>query len=105
MRYGPIRHRAIGIMVSFQKQQRLQALMERDGRRCQHCGRGVRVVKLKSGQRQPKDQATEDHIKPKCDGGTDDMSNLLLACFDCNNTRGNMPLDAFRAIYCVEVRP
>ena len=105
MRYGLVRHRAVSVMASYQKQIRLQALMERDGRRCQHCTRRVRIVKLKSGQRQPKDQATEDHITPKCEGGTDEMSNLLLACFDCNNTRGNMPLAAFRAIYCIEVRP
>lgn len=69
--------------------------MERDGRRCRHCERPVRIVKLKDGERQPKDMATEDHKVPRCDGGGDELTNLLLACFDCNNRRGNQSLETF----------
>lgn len=71
--------------------------MHRDGRQCQHCNRRVRIVKLKAGERQPKDMATEDHVIPRSAGGSDDLANLLLACFPCNNDRGDMPIEAFRA--------
>lgn len=31
---------------------------------------------------------TIEHIRPVVLGGTNDMSNLALACFACNNARG-----------------
>jgi len=32
--------------------------------------------------------ATIDHIKPKCQGGTDVPSNLMLVCGGCNHSKG-----------------
>jgi hypothetical protein len=34
-------------------------------------------------------EATIDHIMPKSKGGSNDMSNLQLAHFDCNNKKGD----------------
>lgn len=31
---------------------------------------------------------TVDHVVPKVKGGTDDMSNLVAACSECNTTKG-----------------
>lgn len=87
-----------GRLKTLQRQMRLSALMSRDRARCQHCGITVRVLKLKTYQRQPADMATEDHIRPKCEGGSDEMENLLLACFRCNNDRGNVPMGVFRTL-------
>jgi hypothetical protein len=33
-----------------------------------------------------------DHIDPVCNGGTNDVDNLLTACFDCNRGKGGVPL-------------
>ena len=38
-------------------------------------------------------QSTEDHLLPKSLGGSNDMSNKVLACGDCNSKRGNKPLE------------
>lgn len=59
------------------------SIMARDGFRCRYCGRspqqdGVKLV--------------VDHIIPKDKGGTDDPSNLITACQDCNIGKGSLLL-------------
>ena len=36
-----------------------------------------------------------DHIKPVCNGGTDDLDNLSLACAFCNMAKGDAPVEEF----------
>jgi 5-methylcytosine-specific restriction endonuclease McrA len=40
-------------------------------------------------------QPTIEHIIPRDKGGADHHTNYCLACFKCNNWRGNMPVDQF----------
>lgn len=40
--------------------------------------------------------ATLDHLKPIARGGTSRMSNLVLACFRCNNEKGDMTETEYR---------
>jgi len=47
--------------------------LKRDDFTCQYCGRKSPEVKLQA-----------DHIKPRCEGGRDDLRNLITACADCN---------------------
>jgi 5-methylcytosine-specific restriction endonuclease McrA len=37
----------------------------------------------------PMEKLTIDHLKPKSKGGSNNLENLRLACFECNNSRGN----------------
>jgi 5-methylcytosine-specific restriction endonuclease McrA len=37
----------------------------------------------------PPEKLTLDHLKPKSRGGSNSLENLRLACFSCNNSRGN----------------
>lgn len=38
--------------------------------------------------------STIDHLIPKCKGGDDEMTNLALACRQCNEKKGDyLPLD------------
>lgn len=39
--------------------------------------------------------ATADHIIPQSKGGTDHLSNLIMACAACNNLRGDMKANKF----------
>ncbi len=52
-------------------------LLEKWGRKCAYCG--------------AKDTALEiEHIVPKSRGGSNRVSNLTLACHDCNQAKGNL---------------
>ncbi len=67
-----------------------RALLERDGLNCQECGVEMKVdmetgqidIKLSKG-------ATIDHIRPKSQGGTNQLENLQLLCKQCNNQKGS----------------
>lgn len=55
------------------------ALVARDGRCCAYCKRTGAL--------------TIDHVIPRSQGGTNDISNLVLACADCNSSKGNRTVD------------
>lgn len=54
-------------------------IIKRDNHQCQYCGK-------KSGM------MTTDHIIPKARGGDDSWENLVSACLECNNRKGNKTL-------------
>lgn len=59
---------------------RREAVLHRDNSICRYCGRVG--------------STTVDHWLPLCRGGTNDMVNLVCACQDCNELKGNaMPSD------------
>jgi 5-methylcytosine-specific restriction endonuclease McrA len=33
------------------------------------------------------EQATVDHVRPKSEGGADDLTNVVVSCADCNHLR------------------
>lgn len=52
-------------------------IFERDGFRCQYCGRTPRDgVRLQI-----------DHITPRCLGGDNEDDNLITACAECNGAK------------------
>lgn len=57
-------------------------IFKRDAFTCQYCGRKPPAVVLEL-----------EHIHPIAEGGTDDETNLLCSCFDCNRGKGATPLD------------
>lgn len=61
--------------------ERINALMERDGRSCFYCG-GKLTHK----------SATVEHLCPVAHGGPNHMANLALACEQCNKMAGNQPI-------------
>ncbi|NJN29521.1 MAG: HNH endonuclease [Synechococcales cyanobacterium RM1_1_8] len=57
-------------------------LLEKWGRQCAYCG--------------AKDTPLEvEHIHPKSKGGSNRISNLSMACHDCNQTKGNSDIRDF----------
>lgn len=58
-------------------------ILRRDNHTCRYCGRSAPEVKL-----------TVDHVVPTALGGTDDPSNLVTACADCNGGKSaNSPTE------------
>lgn len=67
------------------------AVLQRDGFRCRYCGQeaadGVRLE--------------VDHVVPRSAGGSDNMSNLLTACEECNQgKRDSWPSDRELNLRC-----
>ncbi len=58
-------------------------VFKRDGFKCQYCGAHPPTAILEP-----------DHIKPVADGGTNDMDNLVTACFNCNRGKAANSLDS-----------
>lgn len=58
-------------------------ILRRDNHTCRYCGRSAPDVKL-----------TVDHVNPEALGGTNDPSNLVTACADCNGGKSATPPDA-----------
>lgn len=62
--------------MGISKRLRFQ-IFQRDGFACVYCGRRTPAVTLEV-----------DHRIPRCAGGSDDPSNLVSACWDCNRGKG-----------------
>lgn len=57
-------------------------ILKRDGFRCRYCGVTATATLLHV-----------DHVVPVAEGGTDDPSNLVTACPDCNLGKSSVSLD------------
>lgn len=57
-------------------------LLEKWCRKCAYCGRENVPLEI-------------EHIMPKSRGGTDRVSNLTLACHECNQKKGNLTAEEF----------
>jgi len=56
-------------------------ILERDGFRCKYCGADSSTTLLEI-----------DHVVPVVNGGTNDDSNLVVACRECNNGKSGRNL-------------
>nr|WP_277424466.1 RNA-guided endonuclease IscB [Acidithiobacillus sp. PG05] len=66
-------------------------LLEKWGRECAYCGAEHTPLEI-------------DHIHPRSKGGSDRVSNLTIACHDCNQAKGNMPIEQFLAKFPERIR-
>lgn len=76
------------------------AIYAADGCTCTYCGTSVstgdaRGQASESGTR----LATLDHVEPVALGGTNDVTNLVTACADCNRSKADDELVAYLARY------
>ena len=83
-------------MKAPQRKKLFEDVFSRDGGRCVYCG--VETRRLRKGVSRAPDLATLDHVVPRSMGGPLRADNLVLACQACNNARGVMDAEAFRAL-------
>jgi len=55
---------------------------ERDGGRCQYCGKNISMGEM-----------TYDHVKPKRSGGLTKWTNIVTSCVQCNSKKADMSCD------------
>ena len=69
----------------------LDAAEARDGcLQCHYCGRKDLIREIpKNRVRQPSNLATIDHVIPKSHGGKDTEENCVIACYRCNQKKGD----------------
>lgn len=75
------------------KKSKLLRLLAAQGGRCYYCDSA-----LCRGAQHPKAQPTLDHRVPPGRGGSNAIENLVAACFDCNQRKGDMTGDEFLAM-------
>ena len=63
-------------------EQTKQAVLIRDNCRCRSCGFSDSLT------------MEIDHVKPRSLGGSDDLDSLQALCSFCNNTKGNVEIEA-----------
>jgi 5-methylcytosine-specific restriction endonuclease McrA len=80
-----------------------QDIYARDGGCCVYCG--IPARQPGRGVKRGPDLATLDHVLPKSVGGPLTRDNLVLACSACNNERGTMEAEAFRALKASRKKP
>jgi hypothetical protein len=64
----------------------------RDGLFCRYCDRSLRDGRRGRVSRVALPPATIDHVVPVSRGGGWELENLVTACFDCNNEKGDKTL-------------
>ena len=72
------------MVVEFRRE-RKRRLWEKTDFRCWYCGEVC-----------PEDQMTLDHFVPRCEGGSDEDSNLVPSCRSCNGAKGPLTVEQFR---------
>jgi len=90
-------------MKAAQRIRLFETIFARDGGRCVYCG--VDTHRLAKGLSRSPSLATLDHVVPRSQGGALSPANLVLACQACNNRRGVMDAEEFRALKKRESSP
>ncbi|MPR06110.1 HNH endonuclease [Microvirga tunisiensis] len=86
-------------MKAVQRIRLFNDVFARDEGRCVYCG--IPARRPGRGVKCAPDLATLDHVVPKSFGGPLNRDNIVLACSACNNERGTMDAQAFRALKAV----
>lgn len=78
----------------------LESELNRSGvLKCHYCGKQPLVVEVDDPTDKKKLHwlATLDHVNARANGGGEyDETNLVIACFPCNNKKGDVPLDQWK---------
>ena len=67
---------------------RQDRLLQQTGYRCGYCACEL-----------TRQTVTRDHIVPMAHGGRTTDSNLIAACRDCNQRKGDLDVEVFRELY------
>jgi len=92
------RHGTLRTMI---RRQRLIRLSGEQNHQCCYCGQKTWHPEINDGgdvNQSRRRRATIEHIVPQTNGGGEGKHNLIMACAQCNNSRGELPLEDFVAL-------
>ncbi|WP_188052254.1 HNH endonuclease [Aureimonas fodinaquatilis] len=75
----------------FRRKIKREHLWQVQAGRCFYCD----CEMAKSQKKRKPNTATFDHIVPKSAGGKHEAGNILLACYECNSAKADMPASEF----------
>jgi 5-methylcytosine-specific restriction endonuclease McrA len=75
-------------MALNSRQKRRLRLAKAQKKRCYYCGCRM-TFRISHNGALPPTAATFEHIIPVSQGGSSHSDNLVIACFSCNNARGD----------------
>lgn len=84
-------------LPAWQKREKFRQVWDRGRGKCFYCECVCSPRRPAAGYIDPR-MGTIDHIIPRSRGGNNRLTNLVLACFECNNSRGNADAYAFMVI-------
>ncbi|HEX4901694.1 MAG TPA: HNH endonuclease [Acidimicrobiales bacterium] len=90
----PLRHRWLALRATLRawwRARRVAARNRASARTCFYCDVPF------SGHRHGPDHRTVDHRIPRSRGGSEGLSNLVFACYACNQRKRDRPEDEFVA--------
>lgn len=79
----------------------VEAVFNKSKGRCWYCGRSLDISSRAVSARTSEyfiSTYVIDHFLPRKSGGTDDINNLVPACWSCNGIKRSNTLEEFRAI-------
>ena len=82
-RSGAYQNKLQGVIEDSSPYKLRFSILARDGFRCRYCGRSAQEDGVK---------LVVDHIIARSQGGTDEPTNLITACQDCNTGKGGLLL-------------
>lgn len=87
----------------FQPKQR-DLIAEKQNWTCCYCGRGLlKADALKANGKPHPRAATVEHLRRRCEGGTNHPDNKAVACLECNRGRGSVDWLTYKSIKMGEI--
>lgn len=82
---------------------KMQAVWDKTGGHCWYCGTELFIGDAKdvASRLLMRQWFCIDHINPKTKGGSNDLSNLLPACWICNSSKSYKTLEEYRMMVAV----
>ena len=71
-----------------------QAVWNKTDGRCWYCGK---ELERSDSYQDFKNRFVPDHMVPKCQGGSNDLDNLVPACWSCNSKKAGKNVEEYRA--------
>jgi hypothetical protein len=80
-------------MLAYRRRAQLRRVFDEQGGICLYCQCPCQIYRSSKNNK----RATREHLVRVVDGGSDDDSNIVMACADCNHKRGNKSVAEWKA--------